>query len=1012
MKHTKSSKNLIRFMMLAFAVVFMTAGAAFAGVGGSDVPTVPGHVDLGETGIPFSFTITNQSTNPNDVNNVQALDGFIFFTTTCGFSGSPALSCPVGAQEAPNTITISPLTATGQAGTACAGITFTVSQTANPNEYLFTPSAPVILGPSSIGGLAATCKVNFTVDVNSLPVHDSSGSAGLQTSQLARVGSASGDGGLQDTLTLETGSAAGSSTVNVFVHCLHVVKQCTNASCTNGNIGVSVTATNCGTEGLINLSVIDNQAGALACNSTTLAAGASTTCSGSYTSVPGTYTDTITASAASALSQDQILPDATSVLAATCTIPSPAVVSATKICNDNVACGDTSASFAVTICNDGDVAWSGTWSDANCGIANQAIALAAHTCSAPLPCESSTKNGAGTAFVNGGGSVSVTSVVDATCTASATIPSATCPIPAPAVVSATKICNDNVACGDASASFAVTICNDGDVAWSGTWSDANCGIANQAIALAAHTCSAPLPCESSTKNGAGTAFVNGGGSVSVTSDLNATCTASATIPSAQCPITPCPCKVMIDKTVAPDVDCNGVADSAFVDDVTVDAGVCVVYKICVTNTGQQVLDAAGVKVSDAHLGVANFDFGLIAIGATVCKFVASDIPAVQCPNNLCVCTDVQGTNTAVISAAICDITKVNACEQAGSDCSDTANVACTTPMACRMTGGQNYFAGSPTDTTLPSGLSYTVGGQIGAPTDAGCRAFPQKGKCVNGLCTGGLNGGKACTTNTDCPADAGKGSTTGPWGDWEHNHHSGPDDSGSVTGGSFAFHSGTAAAPDAAFIHSIICADEGWCVQARPAPNKQIYWDGTGVFHNIKGKKGENLPLAVFNACAVQPVPWSDKTGGTIVYYKAHVGDFGEPAGTKQNPASNCSWVDGTAELGDMGTADNCQLVGTVDLLNGTKDEKFTALHPLCLAQDCKETTGGGCPDWYEIEIHCTADPASPIAYTVAHFITDGNFQLHPSVGSSCQPCGDGICQPEFDETCLSCPADCGTCPL
>jgi hypothetical protein len=204
---------ITRCMILALVMVFVTAGMAFAGVGGSDVPTVGSPIAVGQTGLNWSFTITNQSSTPNDVDTIQVTDAItantgIYFTTTCGSSGTPALPCPGGAQEAPNTITINPLIATGQAGTACAGVTFTVAPTANPNEYSFTPSSTVVLGDSSTGGAAATCVVNFTVDVNTQPVNDSSGSAGLQTSQLARVSMA-------DTETAETGFASGSSTVTV-----------------------------------------------------------------------------------------------------------------------------------------------------------------------------------------------------------------------------------------------------------------------------------------------------------------------------------------------------------------------------------------------------------------------------------------------------------------------------------------------------------------------------------------------------------------------------------------------------------------------------------------------------------------------------------------------------------------------------------------------------------------------------------------------------------------------------
>lgn len=162
---------------------------------------------------------------------------------------------------------------------------------------------------------------------------------------------------------------------------------------------------------------------------------------------------------------------------------------------------------------------------------------------------------------------------------------------------------------------------------------------------------------------------------------------------------------------------------------------------------------------------------------------------------------------------------------------------------------------------------------------------------VEGACTGGLNAGEACTTNEDCPNDPGRNSSC-PWGDWEHNHHSGPDDTGSLDNGSFAFHSGTAAAPNEAFIQSVLCADPGWCVQARPAPFKQIFWEGWGVFHNTTGKKNLDIPLPDFSACAEQPVPWSNKSAGTLRYYKAHVGDFGEPAGIRQKPLDDCTSAD------------------------------------------------------------------------------------------------------------------------
>jgi len=479
---------------------------------------------------------------------------------------------------------------------------------------------------------------------------------------------------------------------------------------------------------------------------------------------------------------------------------------------------------------------------------------------------------------------------------------------------------------------------------------------------------------------------------------------------------PSPCSVIITKTVAPDdgsgggTACDGVADGPFVESVVVDETSCVVYQICVENTGGQVLDTNGVTVSDPVLGSVNVNFGTIAPGATVCKQAPGVMTAPSCTGGSpagtsCICQEVEGVNTASITSAICEVTNENACAQPGSDCSDTANVACLGPGSCRMTGGHNFDV---VDAQFnENGKVYTTGGQIGAPNESGCCELPPKGKCVAGKCTGGLNGGLACRNNDQCPNDPGRNSHC-PWGDWQHNHHSGSDDSGSVTAGSFAFHSGTAAAPNAAFIKSVLCADPGWCVQARPAPFKQIFWEGTGVFRNAKNAKGNKIPLPIFGACASQPVPYS-KPNGTIHYYKAHVGDFGEPAGIHQKSADGCLYDETctnpepnqSVEIGSCAVGDVCE----VDAID---DPVKTALHPLCLAQQCSE-----CPDLYEIEIHCTADPTSPVAYRVSHFIREGNFQLHPPVGDSCNPsCGDGVCETGVTgtaETCQTCPGDC--CP-
>src|SRR5262249_28387341 len=100
-----------------------------------------------------------------------------------------------------------------------------------------------------------------------------------------------------------------------------------------------------------------------------------------------------------------------------------------------------------------------------------------------------------------------------------------------------------------------------------------------------------------------------------------------------------PCSVAIAKTVAVDdgsggaghTACDGIPDGNFGENVTVNDTSCVVYQICVTNTGNQVLDGNGVKVSDPVLGTVNFDFGMIPVGAPpVCKLAPGVITAPTC----------------------------------------------------------------------------------------------------------------------------------------------------------------------------------------------------------------------------------------------------------------------------------------------------------------------------------------------------------------------------------------------
>ncbi len=207
------------------------------------------------------------------------------------------------------------------------------------------------------------------------------------------------------------------------------------------------------------------------------------------------------------------------------------------------------------------------------------------------------------------------------------------------------------------------------------------------------------------------------------------------------------------------------------------------------------------------------------------------------------------------------------------------------PQACRLTGGGVDINGEIVIGSLAKAKDtddkdrYQFGGQIGAPT----AADPQ------------------------------------PFGEWTHHQQRGPS-------GSFVFHAGTASAPAGTKITKVSCSDPGNCNPARPAPYKQMDFEGIGSFKNIKNK----LEATV--------IP-----GETLHYFKAHVEDIGEPGpGGKQPKSDFCTHVIG---------------------------------EPIDETVDCSN-----CPDVYQLEIHATEDPASPVIYTIGGFIDGGNLQIHPAM--------------------------------
>jgi hypothetical protein len=167
----------------------LTPAVAQAGVGASAVPTFPADVTVGNTGVAGSIELRNTDTDANagDTNTVcnfgdgapcPAGDTGITLIPSCSRLG-PFSAC-TGAE--PGVFRISDL-ATGEPGTACAGMVFNVSL-ADPasGQVRFTPQGGAHVTLPATGSF---CRIGFTFSVLRAPTADqNAGTAGIQTVQV------------------------------------------------------------------------------------------------------------------------------------------------------------------------------------------------------------------------------------------------------------------------------------------------------------------------------------------------------------------------------------------------------------------------------------------------------------------------------------------------------------------------------------------------------------------------------------------------------------------------------------------------------------------------------------------------------------------------------------------------------------------------------------------------------------------------------------------------------------
>ena len=177
--------------LMAMCIALLgAASSAQAGVSLSIGPSIRPNVTVGQTGVPAALAILNTSRNvalgevgfETDSLRINS----ITLVPSCG-SPLSAEQCPMGSFD-PGVIVPNPLTATGRAGTACAGRTFMITLIAEAQgRYLFTPDEAIILGPSNGSGASPGCDIDFRADVRRAPSIDSRADAGLQTDQKASV---------------------------------------------------------------------------------------------------------------------------------------------------------------------------------------------------------------------------------------------------------------------------------------------------------------------------------------------------------------------------------------------------------------------------------------------------------------------------------------------------------------------------------------------------------------------------------------------------------------------------------------------------------------------------------------------------------------------------------------------------------------------------------------------------------------------------------------------------------
>lgn len=222
------------------------------------------------------------------------------------------------------------------------------------------------------------------------------------------------------------------------------------------------------------------------------------------------------------------------------------------------------------------------------------------------------------------------------------------------------------------------------------------------------------------------------------------------------------CRIEVDKTVAPDDDCDGVADGAFTDSVSQDIEECVVYRICVSNTSDA---ASGQLIRDIDLCDSKLDPSCIPLSLQLGETKCVDYRGLWRPEGpgTLVCSAIEGINAVDVLGAICEPDGVKACDRDGSICQDTAEVACLDNGCLTRTPGfwgqhpdvtQEFLAVNSCGLTL----SEAVAGIQGSVTEDLCSlgtdkklyGSPQEGQLVRQCAAAALNMAASVRFNGSC----------------------------------------------------------------------------------------------------------------------------------------------------------------------------------------------------------------------------------------------------------------------